>query len=52
MAAGAKITRELNETDYGSFEFGFADPEGNQWSVGTYPGNHARPERYCARANR
>ena len=38
VAAGAKITRELNETDYGSFEFGFADPEGNQWSVGTYPG--------------
>ena len=38
VAAGAKVTRELNETDYGSFEFGFADPEGNQWSVGTYPG--------------
>jgi uncharacterized glyoxalase superfamily protein PhnB len=37
-AAGAEITRELNETDYGSTELGLRDPEGNQWSFGTYRG--------------
>ncbi len=35
-AAGAEITRELQDTDYGSREFSAADPEGNRWSFGTY----------------
>lgn len=35
---GATITAELTEKDYGSTEFALADPEGNQWSFGTYPG--------------
>ena len=43
VAAGAKITRQPHDTDYGSVEFGFADPEGNQWSVGTYPGAARQP---------
>jgi uncharacterized glyoxalase superfamily protein PhnB len=38
-AAGAKIVRELNDTDYGSREFIAADPEGNRWSFGTYAGH-------------
>ena len=35
-AAGAEITRELQDTDYGSREFAATDPEGNVWSFGTY----------------
>jgi uncharacterized glyoxalase superfamily protein PhnB len=35
-AAGAEITRELQDTDYGSREFSARDPEGNAWSFGTY----------------
>jgi uncharacterized glyoxalase superfamily protein PhnB len=35
-AAGAEIIRELNDTDYGSHEFGVRDPEGHLWSFGTY----------------
>ena len=35
-AAGAEITRELNDTDYGSREYGAKDPEGHHWSFGTY----------------
>ena len=35
-AAGAAITRELQDTDYGSREFSVRDPEGNMWSFGTY----------------
>ncbi len=38
VAAGAEITRPLNETDYGSREFAARDPEGNRWSFGTYRG--------------
>jgi uncharacterized glyoxalase superfamily protein PhnB len=34
--AGAEIVRELNDTDYGSREFSAKDPEGNEWSFGTY----------------
>jgi uncharacterized glyoxalase superfamily protein PhnB len=34
--AGAEITRELQDTDYGSREFSARDPEGNVWSFGTY----------------
>lgn len=35
-AAGAEITRELNDTDYGSREYGAKDLEGHHWSFGTY----------------
>jgi uncharacterized glyoxalase superfamily protein PhnB len=35
-AAGAEITRELQDTEYGSREFSARDPEGNVWSFGTY----------------
>src|ERR1700690_791761 len=34
-AAGGKIVRELQNTDYGSREFSVKDPEGHSWSVGT-----------------
>ncbi|MEU9118535.1 VOC family protein [Streptomyces sp. NPDC048506] len=37
-AAGAEITEEPNDTDYGSRGFGARDPEGNSWSFGTYRG--------------
>jgi uncharacterized glyoxalase superfamily protein PhnB len=35
-AAGAEIMRDLNDTEYGSREYGAKDPEGNTWSFGTY----------------
>ena len=38
VAAGARVVRTPNDTDYGSREFGVADPEGNLWSFGTYRG--------------
>ncbi len=34
--AGADISREPSDTDYGSHEFGVRDPEGHAWSFGTY----------------
>ncbi|MEE4423710.1 VOC family protein [Streptomyces bugieae] len=37
-AAGAEITDELADTDYGSRGFSARDPEGNRWSFGTYRG--------------
>jgi uncharacterized glyoxalase superfamily protein PhnB len=37
-AAGAKVISGPHETDYGSRDFAVADPEGNHWSFGTYPG--------------
>jgi len=37
-AAGAEITREPGDTDYGSRDFAALDPEGNLWSFGTYRG--------------
>jgi uncharacterized glyoxalase superfamily protein PhnB len=37
-AAGAAVVRELNDTDYGSRDFAVRDPEGNQWSFGSYRG--------------
>jgi uncharacterized glyoxalase superfamily protein PhnB len=37
-AAGAKVARELHDTDYGSRDFAVTDPDGNLWSFGTYPG--------------
>jgi uncharacterized glyoxalase superfamily protein PhnB len=42
-AAGARIVREPNDTDYGSREFIAIDPEGNRWSFGTYPGHPLQP---------
>lgn len=36
VAAGARIIRPLHETEYGSHDFGCADPEGNVWHFGTY----------------
>jgi uncharacterized glyoxalase superfamily protein PhnB len=36
QAAGGKIVREIQNTDYGSREFTVKDPEGHSWSVGTY----------------
>jgi uncharacterized glyoxalase superfamily protein PhnB len=44
VAAGATLVRALNDTDYGSREFSVTDPEGNQWSFGTYRGaEHSHP---------
>jgi uncharacterized glyoxalase superfamily protein PhnB len=36
VAAGATITRPLQNTPYGSREFAVKDPEGHSWSAGTY----------------
>ena len=36
--SSARILREPQGTDYGSYEFGCADPEGNLWSFGVYRG--------------
>lgn len=41
-SAGATVSRELQDTDYGSREFAIADPEGNLWSFGTYRGEPRR----------
>ncbi len=38
VAAGAEITLELHDTDYGSHTFSLRDAEGNAWSIGTYRG--------------
>jgi uncharacterized glyoxalase superfamily protein PhnB len=38
VAAGAQVTREMEDADYGSRGFTVRDPEGNQWSFGTYRG--------------
>jgi uncharacterized glyoxalase superfamily protein PhnB len=35
---GAKVIRDMEDTDYGSRGFSIADPEGNRWSFGTYAG--------------
>ena len=37
-SAGARITREVADQDYGNREFSIADPEGNLWSFGPYRG--------------
>jgi uncharacterized glyoxalase superfamily protein PhnB len=36
VAAGAEITREVDDTPYGSREYGARDPEGHAWTFGTY----------------
>lgn len=38
VSAGARIVRELQHEDYGSYGFSIADPEGVFWSFGTYRG--------------
>jgi uncharacterized glyoxalase superfamily protein PhnB len=38
VAAGAVARYGPRDTDYGSREVAFADPEGNLWSFGTYRG--------------
>ncbi|MGP4016110.1 VOC family protein [Saccharopolyspora sp. 5N708] len=38
VAAGAEVTHEPRDQDYGSREFAVRDPEGNSWSFGTYAG--------------
>jgi uncharacterized glyoxalase superfamily protein PhnB len=38
VAAGATATHPPRDTDYGSRECGFMDPEGGRWSFGTYRG--------------
>ena len=35
-AAGARITMELRDTDYGSRDYAAEDLEGNRWYFGTY----------------
>jgi len=37
-AAGAEVTVDLHDTDYGSRDFAIRDPEGNHWYFGTYRG--------------
>ena len=36
VAAGAEITMPLTDLEYGSRDYGARDPEGNDWSFGTY----------------
>src|SRR5262245_47690516 len=43
VAAGARIIRELGNTDYGSRDFAALDPEGNRWYFGTYRGEPRKP---------
>lgn len=38
-AAGAEVSREPFDTDYGSRDCALRDPEGNSWYFGTYPGH-------------
>lgn len=41
VAAGATVTGELRDEDYGSRGFTVRDPEGVHWSFGTYRGADA-----------
>jgi uncharacterized glyoxalase superfamily protein PhnB len=34
--AGAEVTMDLTDQEYGSRDFGVRDLEGNQWNFGTY----------------
>jgi uncharacterized glyoxalase superfamily protein PhnB len=38
LAAGATSRIEPRDEDYGGRGCGVTDPEGNQWSIGSYPG--------------
>ena len=48
VAAGARVLRELHDTDYGSRDFAVLDPEGNRWSFGTYRGEPRTEPRPAA----
>ncbi len=37
-ASGARALREPTDEDYGGRDCSLLDPEGNQWSFGSYPG--------------
>jgi uncharacterized glyoxalase superfamily protein PhnB len=39
VSHGAAVVAELSDKDYGSRDFSVRDPEGNQWSFGTYRGH-------------
>lgn len=39
--AGADVSGEPVDQDYGSRDFSVTDPEGNVWALGTYPGAQA-----------
>jgi uncharacterized glyoxalase superfamily protein PhnB len=39
VGSGAVVVAELSDKDYGSRDFSVRDPEGNQWSFGTYRGH-------------
>lgn len=41
IAAGASVLREIRDEDYGGRGFTVLDPEGNQWSFGSYRGEPA-----------
>jgi uncharacterized glyoxalase superfamily protein PhnB len=41
-AAGAAVPDAPSEQDYGSRDVALRDPEGNQWTFGTYPGEPLR----------
>jgi uncharacterized glyoxalase superfamily protein PhnB len=38
VAAGVRVLREIRDEDYGGRGFSVLDPEGNQWSFGSYRG--------------
>ena len=50
VAAGARISMSLRDTDYGSHDFGCLDPEGNFWGFGTYAPERGSPAGRRARA--
>ena len=35
-SAGAEIVMDIHDADYGGRHFGFKDPEGYLWNIGTY----------------
>lgn len=43
VAAGVPVVRELRDEDYGGRGFTVLDPEGNQWSFGSYRGEPPTP---------
>jgi uncharacterized glyoxalase superfamily protein PhnB len=36
VAAGARVVREIRDTNYGSREYSVKDNEGQEWHFGTY----------------
>jgi len=41
VEAGAAVSGDPVDQDYGSRDFSVTDPEGNVWALGTYPGARA-----------